>query len=307
MNRLSVLFLAASLLIGPPPAVSQSTASPKNDASAGGLLARHYREGETIAYHMSATNEGRAGTLRYEADAKAAVAKNEAGHFVEAFQWTGLNFNGQTVPISGDAASFRQILSLDPEVSPSLPDFSRVNPMLIGPCADLLTFYADLWLAIKQGTLAHAGDHVYVKNGTPNSWADGTNTLLGQDSIDFDITLSKVNPGKTAKVIVRHVPPAQPQIKIPAKWMEAPVADTANNWVEVSRTQKADRPYLAEVGKETFDVELNVNLADGKILSATMDNPVSVLARECTDAELTNCGEPQHYQIRRQIEIRLVP
>ena len=104
--------------------------------------------------------------------------------------------------------------------------------------------------------------------------------------------------------VVRHVPPTQPQIQIPAKWMETPVSDAPNNWVQVSRTDKGN--YLAEIGKETFDVEISVSLVDGKILSAAMDNPVSVLARECEDAELAKCGSSERYQIRREIEVRLV-
>jgi hypothetical protein len=269
-------------------------------------LARHYREGESLTYHMKASNQSRTGSIRYEADAKGTVKKDGAGHFIEKFNWSRLSFNGQSVQLPADSSDFSQQLSLDSEVSPSVPDFSHVNPMLIGPCADLLTFYADLWLAIKQGTLVHSGDHVYVKHGTPNSWADGTRTLIGQDSIDFDITLSEVNSHNgMAKLLVRHVPPLKPQVPIPAKWMEAPVADTANNWVEVSKTDTGK--YLGEVGKETFDVEITVSLADGKILSATMDNPVSVSSRECTDAALTHCSVAERYQIRRQIELRLLP
>jgi hypothetical protein len=230
------------------------------------------------------------------------VKKNASGYFVEEFHWLGLSFNGQTVPLPANASDFRQQLSLDPAVSPSLPDFSLVSPMLIGPSADLLTFYSDLWLAIKQKTLLRSGDHAYVKHGTPNSWAEGNRTLLGQDSIDFDITLSEVNAQNgIAKLVVRHVPPATPQIQFPVKWMEAPVAETANNWVEVTKTDSGK--YLAEMGKETFDVEITVSLAHGKIRSATMDNAVLVLARECTDAGLSQCGEPQHYEIRRKIEL----
>src|SRR5262249_9791925 len=124
-----------------------------------------------------------------------------------------------------------------------------------------------------------------------------------QDSIDFDITLSEENAKDgTAKLVVRHVPPLRPQIPLPSKWMEAPVADTANNWVEVSKLENGK--YLAEIGKETFDVEIAVSLGDGKILRATMDNPVVVYARECSDSALTECGEAEHYQIRRQIDLK---
>lgn len=273
--------------------------------SNGAPLVRRYKEGESLTYHMKASNQGRTQTIRYEADAKGVVKKNASGDFVEEFQWSGLSFNGQTVPLPANASEFRQQLSLAPAVSPSLPDFSHVNPMLIGPSADLLTFYADLWLAIKQGMLVHSGDHAYVKHGIPNSWADGSRTLIGEDSIDFDLTLSEVDAkAGAAKLVVRHVPPSKPQIKVPAKWMEPPVADTQNNWIEVSKMDSGK--YLAEVGKETFDVEISLSLADGKILLATMDNPVAVVARECTDQALTQCGEPEHYRIRRQIELRLL-
>src|SRR5207237_1898494 len=139
-----------------------------------------------------------------EADAKGTVIKTVDGHFVEQFRWSGLMFNGQAVPVRTDTSDFRQQLSLDPMISPSLPDFSHLNPLLIGPCADLLTFYADLWLALKQGTLVRPGDRVYVKHGTPNSWADGKRILLGQDSIDFDIALTELNTQRgTAKLVVR--------------------------------------------------------------------------------------------------------
>jgi len=83
------------------------------------------------------------------------------------------------------------------------------------------------------------------------------------------------------------------------------VSDTANNWVDVSKNDNGK--YFAEIGKETFDVELKVSIADGRIVSATMDNPVTVLGRECADVGTAQCGDPQRYQIRREIELRPMP
>jgi hypothetical protein len=122
------------------------------------------------------------------------------------------------------------------------------------------------------------------------------------------MTLAAVDPpGKVATVVVRHAVPAQPQIKLPADWMRAPVSGTPNNWVQVSKNfaSKSDADkYIASVGKETFQVELKVNLKDGKIISATLNNPVEVLERDCSDLSLAHCGDPIRYQILRQIEIR---
>lgn len=85
--------------------------------------------------------------------------------------------------------------------------------------------------------------------------------------------------------------------------MRLPVADTPNNWVMVTKTRDG---YVASVGKETFDVELRLALADGKLLSATMDNPVTRVTRDCSDAALTQCGEPRPNPVRRRIAMSLL-
>ena len=264
-------------------------------------LTRHYTEGEKLTYHMKASNDG----WNYEVQANGAVKKNATGHFVEEYGWSDFKSDAP-MTLSPASLSFRQTLSLDPAISPSVPNLSVVQPFLIGPITDMLTFYADLWMATRQSTLAHSGDHAYVKFGGPISWADGTYTILGEDSIDFDLTLKELNPStQTATLLVKHVPPAQPSVKLPAPWMQAPVADTPNNWVEVQKN--AAGKYVAEVGKETFDVEIKLSLKDGKILSAILDNLVQARKRECSDAALLDCGEITARQIHRHIEINLVP
>jgi hypothetical protein len=84
--------------------------------------------------------------------------------------------------------------------------------------------------------------------------------------------------------------------------MTTPVGASKNNWVQVEKG--SDGKYIAGVGQETFDVKIKLALATGQILSATMDNPVEVTERACNDAALTDCGNPQHYTIRRQITLR---
>jgi len=73
----------------------------------------------------------------------------------------------------------------------------------------------------------------------------------------------------------------------------------------VSVAKRGQDKYVAAIGKEIFNVEIKVSLADGKILSVTMDNPVEVSERECQDLQLSACGNPRRYQIRRQIEMYL--
>jgi hypothetical protein len=266
-----------------------------------GLFHRQYKLGESMKYHMKGKNEA----SEYEIDGTGVVAKDGAGLWVEKIGWANLMSNGRALPLPAESATFRQELSLDPNYMMKLPDFSKVTPMLVGPMADFMTFYTDLWLAAKSGTFSKAGDHAYIKMGGPNSWADGTRVILGQDSIDFDLTVQEVNENdKTAKLLVRHVPPVQPNVNLPTEWMKAKVADTANNWVEV---EKNGDEYIAEVGKETFDVALTVDLRDGKLLRATMDNPVTAIRRVCKDAALTQCAEATPRHILRQVEAQLQP
>jgi hypothetical protein len=221
------------------------------------------------------------------------------GHFVEQIVWSHLVRDN--VAVSVDAARARQTLTLSQE-SQTLPDLSRVDPRLIGPILDLFTFYVDLKLAASQSALIRAGDNVYLRFGVGGSWADGTRTILGEDAVDFDVTLAEARTGeRVATVIVKHVPPANTAIHLPSRWMIAPVSSTPNNWIDVTRTGNGH--YRARVGQENFTVVIRASLDDGRMLSATMDNPVEVSERICADAALTNCAAPIRSRIRRQIEL----
>jgi hypothetical protein len=270
------------------------------------LLARHYQDGEKIAYTISALNQSRSKTDEYEARVEGAVSKDKSGIFVEDLAWTDLQVNDSQVRLSAASRAFREPLSLAPGSKLSIPDLSKIQTGLIGPISDLLTFYADVKIAMNQKGLAHAGDHAYVNFGAPNSWADGAKIVLGQDSIDFAVMLQSIDPVKrVATLVVRHVPPENPQLKMPARWMNAPVGASQNNWVQVEK--RADGKYVAGVGTETFDVEIKLSLDSGRTLSATMDNPVDVMERVCDDAALTVCGNPERYSTRRQIALKADP
>jgi len=264
-------------------------------------LLRHYREGEKLTYHMKGINEA----WHYEIQADGVVKKDSAGTYSEEYRWSHLISDGQETALTPANQDLRQEVTLDPNHNPTFPNLSKVGPQIIGPSTDLVTFYTDLWLTTKIGKLVHAGDHFYFKRSTPNSWADGSYVSLGEDSIDFDFMLEEVSPSdNTATLLVRHVPPEKPEIRLPADWMHKPVADTANNWVEVRRAK--DGKYLAAVGKESFAVEMKISLKDGKILSGSIDNPVDTVERECEDAALTHCGDPKPHHIHRQIEMLLM-
>jgi hypothetical protein len=288
-KRIMLAVVVCSLFIGGRAFSQSAPAAPAaTPAIQGNLLERKYQEGEKLSYHMKASNRQRERTLLYEIQADGVVTRDTAG-YLEEFAWSGMIVDGKPFALPASNLTFRQMLSLTPNPKLGMPDLSKVHPMMIGPITDMLTFYADMLIAKNRGT--------------PNSWADGSYVTLGQDSIDFDVTLAEVDQAaKAATVVVKHVPPEKPEIKVPAEWMKPPVADTPNNWVQVAKAGPGK--FSAQVGKEVFVATIKVSLSDGRILSATLYNPVEVLERICSDAELTSCGEPARFQILRQVEIK---
>lgn len=262
-------------------------------------LHRAYMSGQVLTYHMTGNNDG----WVYTADATGQVKQDAAGAYFEDIVWSNLVSDGKPVTLS---AANGQKLSLDPNKTPSPPDLSHVDPQMIGPVTDLMTFYVDLWLAQKLNQLHKPGDHFYFPNPMTPSWADGVRVIAGEDAIDFDMTLKSVSVQDNVAVLeVRHVPPPQPRIHLPADWMQKPVTGAANNWVQVEK--RLDGTYVAAVGQESFDVEISISLTDGHIVNATMNNPVTTVERICTDGALSHCADPKPRNILRRIEMHQVP
>jgi hypothetical protein len=290
MTRAAIGVLVLSGFVG------QAVQEPPSPA---GVLSRRYKDGERLNYLMTGHNNGRT----FEVRLTAVVKKGTDGRFVEEYAWSDLAWGGAAQPLTPSSLAFRQAVTLAGGQPFTFPDLSRVQPGLIGPVTDLLTFYSDLFLAMHVGRLRAPGDHFLFPSPMVASWADGTRVLTGEDEVDFDIRLTAVDTAAdVATVQVKHVPPKAPRVKLQAEWMRAPVADTPNNWVQVRRQGEV---YVASAGKETFDVELKVRLSTGAIVSATLDNLVNAVARDCRNAELTDCGEPRPNRTVRRIEIIL--
>jgi hypothetical protein len=287
--------IATSLLLCLSPAVLYAQTTVPNP------LHRQYHEGETLVYRMTGINE----SWHYSIQANNVVKKDANGAFFEEVQWSAMVSGSQPVALSASSTAMRQQFSLDPNFTPAPLNLRQIDPRMIGPVTDFATFYVDLWLALKTRQLTKPGNHFYFNMPMPSSWADGNRTVLGEDSIAFDMTWKSTNAAdQTATLAIRHVPPEKPKIHLIADWMQKPVADTPNNWVQVQKS--TDGKFEAAVGKETFDVELKVSLKDGKILHGSMKNPVMTIERTCTDQALTQCDAPRPHEIMRMIEISLV-
>jgi hypothetical protein len=303
---LATIGVSATLLIAACGSKQRTSTFPKEPSAS--PLVRRYVEGESTRYIMTGVNRGREHTITYSAEAEARVMRDDQGRFIEEVRWTRLVLAGQEIPLDEASANFRERVSLDPAADMSPPDIAGINPMLIGPVFDLMTFYVDLHPSLHQGRLSKPGDRVHVAHGQPNSWADGANVIIGEDCIDFELTLERVEDSE-AVLHVRHVPPRETSVTLPAPWLQERMNPASpNNWVQVQRDGSTTPPrFVAAAGHETFDVVITIDRANGEMISATMDNPVDVVQRHCTDESLTECGELVKFQIRRQIELRRVP
>ncbi|HEV2620135.1 MAG TPA: hypothetical protein VGU23_09395 [Acidobacteriaceae bacterium] len=249
---------------------------------------------------MTGDNDG----WRYTVQATDVVKRDALGRFYEEISWSDLTSNASQA-LNPASLALRQTLSLDDASAyMKIPDLTHIQPLLIGPITDTLTFYSDLLLAM-QAKLAQPGQTAYVSRTTPNSWADGQHVVLGQDAVDFSIKIEAVNPAEhTETILIEHVPPPELHVQLPAQWMHSSASATPNNFVQVSRQEDG---FLAEVGKETFDVRLVVDTRDGELLSATMHNPVSLTTRKCTNQELTQCGPETSKATLREIAWKRIP
>jgi hypothetical protein len=268
------------------------------------MLRRRYQHGERFSYKIKAVNKEKRKTIRYEAQANCIAQRDSTGRCYETISWSDLIVNESRVPAA--ALEFRQICSLDPAFTISVPDYSKVNPFLIGPITDLIALYADLRLAIQTPGLLRAGDRIPKMASKPNSWGDGIHIRIGENQTDVEMTLKELDSIKNiATLLIRHLPPASPDVTLPAEWMRLPVDSTRNNWVQVSKDEKGI--YVSAVGNETFDVEMQVSTITGALLSARMDNLIDVLQRDCIDSALTQCGDTTRYNVRRHIELENIP
>lgn len=265
-----------------------------------GTLQRHYADGMVSHYLMTGNNDG----WQYSIRATDTVKRDANGRYYEEIGWSDLTSNAQQT-LTPASLALRQTVSLDDPASyMRMPNLANVQPLLIGPITDTLTFYSDFLLAMKA-KLVQPGQTSYVSGTTPNSWADGQRVLLGQDAVDFSFTLESVNPVEhTETLLIRHVPPPTLHVQQPAKWMHEPTSAKPNNFVQVSKDGEG---FSAETGKETFDVRLVMDTRDGRILSATIHNPVVLRTRVCTDRELTQCGSETPKTILREVTLTLVP
>ena len=105
--KVSRLALIALAFIGPG-SVAPNWIETQTATAQSSLLARQYREGERLAYRMTASNRDRTRTTVYSAIARGVVKRDEAGTFFEEYEWGDVVWNGTAFDLPEVNRGFRQ-------------------------------------------------------------------------------------------------------------------------------------------------------------------------------------------------------
>ncbi|MFC1745855.1 hypothetical protein ACFL35_17820 [Candidatus Riflebacteria bacterium] len=262
-------------------------------------------------YKMNGFNDGK----RYQAISRH-VVKKKAGTFFEEVTWISFKSGKKVIDIK-PMKKFVQIISLDQNFKVVFPDIRKIEgkmrKYIVGPIFDLLTFYVDL----NPGLFYAKIDE--LENGYPivfpfnkkSSWADGQFIILGEDCIDFRVTFQNNKKNKPLLRVEHIAPESNLDINLPEKWMNVPIGQGKNNWVQIAKMKNM---FGVSYGYEYFDVHIYIDPEDGKINYASMYNPVERLNRICKEiisknkkiTGIKNCSEATPQHTYRNITIELI-
>ena len=100
--------LAVAAGFGPTAIMPNAAQNERTIAKPGGILSRHYGEGEKLTYHMTGSNQ----EWRYAIDANGTARKDGSGKFYEEYAWSGMISDSAAYSLPAASQQFRQKLSL---------------------------------------------------------------------------------------------------------------------------------------------------------------------------------------------------
>ena len=255
------------------------------------ILNRRYQDGEVIKYHIyhSYFENGVLKEIQ-EGNALSKTVAEPAGGFHESVTWKRLTSNGKEVKAD---PNYKQILTLDPKskLKMAIPPPTMMNRLVF----DTLNFFANEFVAISKANLIQPGDHALLNGKGVNSWKNPqTGIILGADCLDYDVMLLALN-GRHATVRVVNIPPLSAcEIALPEgnwSWLKNQLGEPENNLFQIQK--QADGKFMAFSGIEIVDTIMQIDIESGKILSASMHNPVVRQVAICYDEKGNGCEKPK--------------
>jgi hypothetical protein len=270
---------------------------------------RDYAPGESYRYKMVRTYEEN-GAFKREEIAESLHEVPEEGPPRERISFTSLTKRTAegTEDLSAAIAKFPAYetsvsATSNPELS-ALPDLKGWDMGVVGPVTDLHTFLIAVSHQVGADKISEPGQTYTTGEAAKASWANGENIPVGEDCIQISITLLESTDDR-ATYETRFMPPTEACLTPLKPWMEAPVVEgTPNNFQQ----QMMMGPMAAAMwGREQFVITSTIRRSDGRILSATMDNPLTLMLKVGCDPNLDSCKHELPMAIHRKLKLELLP
>jgi hypothetical protein len=218
--------------------------------------------------------------------------------------WTSLikeDASGLITDLSADARSISAYrISLHPQGTLNLPAL-EVQTM-VGMLTDLNTYFVAISPALGILKIHQPGDIYQHPNNHIGNWANG-NTIFGQDCTQSTIGLMALT-SQIASVKTKFLSPETECIQMAYPWMESPVqVGSRNNFQQITRGN--DGTYSVMWGHEQFIIDSSLDSTTGKILSAMMDNKLTLRMKVGCDENLENCQSEFPFVIQRNESLHL--
>lgn len=184
-----------------------------------------------------------------------------------------------------------------------LPDLGTIDPRLVEPVTDVITFFVAVSSGAGIANVQRAGDRYALPTPVVGRWAHGKETPVGEDCIAVSIMLREIT-SETATYVTAFEPPTERCLTPALPVMEAPIGQGPNNFQQVM-VSAVDR--AAMWGREQFVVTTVVRRSDGTILEATMDNQLVLRTRlGCADETLQRCQMEVPMRLQRKLHFQRV-
>ena len=270
------------------------------------LFDRTYRNGEKYRYRLRSEQyyNGQWNATSV-AVCELTVVQDISGVHYDVVRWVSMRTLSpkDTLDLTKQAALVNPYrISLEAAGKLDLPKITIAS--MTGPITDLNTFLVAISPKLGSDKLHAASDTFANPKPVTGNFSNGKTTLHGSDCLQTSLQLDKLSVD-TALLTTRFLPPAQPCLNYLVPEMKEPVVkDTANNFQMVMPVGK-DK-FNIQFGREYFVIGSVIRRSDGKLLSAVMNNSLSLQLNLNCDSSYANCQTSFPFLIDRRVMLELI-
>jgi hypothetical protein len=267
---------------------------------------RKYRAGETYRYKLASEQfYGGVWTATTVAICELRVVRDINGIYHDMVRWISMQQMRPKDTLTETHHAVKVIpysISLDPRGRLEIPKIKEAS--MTGPITDFNTFLVAVSPQLGATKLSAPGEIQINPQPVTGNFANGTTIIKGLDCLKTSVQLDEINPDNVV-ITTYFLPPPQPCLSYLLPEMNTPVVkDTLNNFQMVVPVGK-DR-FNIQYGREYFVIRSVVRKSDGKIISATMNNVLTLKLKYNCTGEYKDCKGEFPSNIERKLTLELL-